>query len=154
MTKRSITHATFVVERTYSASPARVFNAFADPKAKAVWFGGPDDWDTTRSEMDFRVGGRDVDQGGPKGGFVSTYEATYQDIVQNERIITTYVMHLDGNKISVSLATVEFTPEGTGTRLVLTEMGAYLDGWDKPDQREHGTRELLDNLGRYLQVAK
>jgi len=43
MTERSAKHATFVIERTYAASPERVFSAFADPKAKARWFVGPDD---------------------------------------------------------------------------------------------------------------
>ncbi len=38
MTDRSVTHATFVVERRYDASPARVFAAWADPAAKARWF--------------------------------------------------------------------------------------------------------------------
>ena len=31
MTERSVTHATFVIERTYDATPARVFAAWADP---------------------------------------------------------------------------------------------------------------------------
>jgi len=31
MTDRSVTHATFVVERTYPVSPARVFAAWAEP---------------------------------------------------------------------------------------------------------------------------
>ena len=35
MTERSVTHATFVVERSYDASPARVFAAFAEPAIDA-----------------------------------------------------------------------------------------------------------------------
>lgn len=35
MSERSAVHATFSIERTYAAAPARVFQAFADPKAKA-----------------------------------------------------------------------------------------------------------------------
>ena len=38
MTDRSVTHSTFVVERTYAAPPARVFAAFADPAARCAWF--------------------------------------------------------------------------------------------------------------------
>ena len=38
MSERSTEHSTFVVERTYPASPARVFAAWADPAAKARWF--------------------------------------------------------------------------------------------------------------------
>jgi hypothetical protein len=72
MGKRSVTHATFTIERTYDASAARVFNAFADPAAKARWFVGSDEQD------------------------------------------------------------------------------AFLDGYDIPADREHGTGGLLDNLGREL----
>ena len=39
---RYVTHATFSLERSYPAPPARVFAAWADPAAKARWFaGGP-----------------------------------------------------------------------------------------------------------------
>jgi uncharacterized protein YndB with AHSA1/START domain len=37
----SVEHATFVIERRYDASPARVFAAWADPAAKRRWFGNP-----------------------------------------------------------------------------------------------------------------
>jgi len=150
MTKRSVTHATFTIERTYDASPAKVFNAFADPAAKARWFGGPPDWDRLESTMDFRVGGRETSRGGPKGGTVHSFDALYQDIVPNERIVFTYDLHLDDKRISVSLTTIELKPAGGGTKLTFTEQGAFLDGFDDPSVREHGTRELLDALGAAL----
>jgi hypothetical protein len=56
-------------------------------------------------------------------------------------------MHLDDVRISVSLATVELQSAGSGTRLIFTEQGVYLDGYDDAGMREHGTRELLDALG-------
>jgi uncharacterized protein YndB with AHSA1/START domain len=151
MTKRSVTHDTFVLERSYSASPARVFFALSDKQAKAKWFGGPDEWGQGKYEMDFRVGGREISSGGPKGGPVHTFVAVYQDIVPDERIIYTYYMHLDDKRSSVSLATIELRPEGHGTRLVLTEQGAYLDGFDDPSVRMQGMEELLDALGRSLE---
>ena len=64
MPKPSVVHATFAVERTFDATPAEMFNAFADPKAKAQWFGGPDDWERGPREFDFRVGGRERTSGG------------------------------------------------------------------------------------------
>ena len=79
------------------------------------------------------------------------YNCTYQDIVPNERIVTTYEMHLDKSRISVSLATVEFKAAGSGTRLILTEQGGFLDGFDKPERREEGTKGLLDQLGTALE---
>ena len=150
MGERSVEHATFVVERTYDASPARVFAAWADPAEKARWMAGPEEWGPDEFDLDFRVGGREVSRGGPKGGPVHTYEARYQDIVPNERIICAYAVYLDETRISVSLATVEFKPAGAGTRLVLTEQGAFLDGYDDPTLREQGFGQLLDALGEEL----
>jgi uncharacterized protein YndB with AHSA1/START domain len=150
MTERKVTHSTFVVERTYPASPARVFAAFADPKIKDRWFAGPEEWGPDEREMDFRVGGRETSRGGPKGGPVHAFDALYYDIVPNERIVFAYDMHLDDLRISVSLATIELKTDGAGTRLIYTEQGAFLDGFDDPAGREHGTGELLDQLGRVL----
>jgi len=145
--QRSAVHATFAIDRDYPASPARVFKAFADPKAKAQWFGGPEGWDQGERSMDFRVGGREVNAGGPPGGTVHRFEAVYWDIVPNERIIYAYDMHLDGRRISVSVTTIEIKPTATGTHLTFTEQGAFLDGWDHPEMRETGTRDLLEKLG-------
>jgi uncharacterized protein YndB with AHSA1/START domain len=150
MTDRSVTHATFALERSYDASPARVFAAWADPAAKARWFAGPEEWGRDEFELDFRVGGREVSRGGPPGGPVHTYEAVYQDIAPDERIVYSYSMFLDQTLISVSLATVELKAEAAGTRLVLTEQGAYLDGHEDGGERERGTGELLDALGAEL----
>ena len=45
---------------------------------------------------------------------------------------------------------MQLKPEGAGTRLILTEQGAFLDGYDDPALREHGTQGLLDALGASL----
>src|SRR5258708_34599529 len=63
-------------------------------------------------------------------------------------------MHLDERRISLSLETVEFMPEGAGTRMIFTEQDAFLDGYDNAGQREQGTRDLLDNLGAALRRAE
>jgi uncharacterized protein YndB with AHSA1/START domain len=148
---RSVVHDTFVIDRQYSASPARVFHAFADPSAKLRWFGDPDIEQGAQHEIDFRIGGRESIRGSiVDGGPSFTYEALYQDIVEDQRIIYSYEMTMTGQRISVSVATIEFMAESGGTRLILTEQGAFLDGLDTNAAREKGTRELLDGLGRYL----
>jgi uncharacterized protein YndB with AHSA1/START domain len=149
MTERSIRHATFVIGRTYATPPARVFSAWAEPAAKARWFASGDEA-TDEYELDFRVGGREISRGGAPDGQAYTYEARYQDIVPDERIVYMYDMYRDETRISVSLATVELEPEGAGTRLTYTEQGAFLDGEDKPEFREQGTGGLLDALGAEL----
>ena len=147
-TERSVNHATFVVERTLDASPQRVFAAWADPGAKARWFGNPDQG-VDEYELDFQVGGREYNRGAVEGQ-AYTYEARYQDIVPDQRIVYAYDMHLGERRISVSLGTVELEPEGDGTRLTYTEQGVYLDGLDTSEQRQSGTGGLFDALAEHL----
>jgi len=149
MSQRNTTHATFVIERDLPHPPAKVFAAYADPKKKAKWFGGPPEWNSEH-RMDFRVGGKETSTGGPPGEVVHKMSGEYWDIVENERIVMSYEMHLGATRISVSLGTTEIKPNGVGSKLTYTEQGAYLDGYDDAGQREEGTRELLGQLETYL----
>jgi uncharacterized protein YndB with AHSA1/START domain len=146
MSKRSATHSTFVIERDYDASPPRVFAAWADANAKGRWFGPGGE---QQHELDFREGGREHFEA-TVGGAVYSYDALYEDIVADERLVYTYSMHRDGVRMSVSVTTVELLADGDRTRLRFTEQGAFLDGEDTPEQREHGTRELLEKLAEAL----
>ena len=147
MSERSATHATFVIERTYDAAPSRVFAAWADKSAKGKWFGPPEGGGEV--ELDFRIGGREHFEASV-GGALYSYDALYEDIVPDERIVYTYNMHRDGTRMSVSVSTVEMLAAGEGTELRYTEQGVFLDGIDTPQAREHGTAELFDKLGEAL----
>jgi len=148
---RSVVHATFHLERTYDAPVARVWKALTDEKAKQKWFGGtPGRWELLERHMDVRVGGSERLKGRWEGGVVSTFDATYHDVIQHERLIYSYVMHLDDKKISVSLATMQLKAEGAKTTLQVSEQGAFLDGYDDAGSREQGTGHLLDALGASL----
>jgi uncharacterized protein YndB with AHSA1/START domain len=153
--KRSVVHASFTITRHWKASPARVFQAFADQEKKDAWFGGGSDWTPVGRSFDFREGGKEHAAGRWKTGMVSKFDCTYLDIVEpagsaEGRIIYSYVMHLDDRKISVSQACIELFAENGGTKLVLTEYGDYLDGYDDAGSREHGTNFLMDALGKSL----
>jgi uncharacterized protein YndB with AHSA1/START domain len=145
MSDRSVTHATFTLKRTYSATPDRVFAAWADPQAKGRWFAG----DAPGYEMEFRPGGLERN-GGVHGGMRITWESLYREIVIDERIVYTSTLTMDDDLAGASLTTVEFVPEGGGTRVVLVEAGAYLDGREQPEWREEGTGKWLDALATYL----
>ena len=153
MTDRSVVHATFVIERVFNAPPAKVFAAWGDPVAKNRWFAGEygADPDARPMEVDFRVGGTERNTFAAKDGPVFTYEACFRDIVQDERIVLTNHMHSDETRIAVNLVHIQFDAEGTGTRLTLTDQGVYLDGHDRADWREEGTRDELDRLALELE---
>jgi uncharacterized protein YndB with AHSA1/START domain len=150
MSERSVEHATFVVERTYDDAPDRVFAAWSDRRTKARWWGISVDV----HELDFRVGGSELQWGIDPNGNPYTFQALYRDIVPDTRIVYTYDMLRDTTRISVSLATVEFRPDGDATHLVYTEQGAFLDGHDTPARREHGMGGLLDALRAELRTGR
>jgi uncharacterized protein YndB with AHSA1/START domain len=143
MNERFVKHATFVIERTYAAPPERVYHAWADPEAKAKWFSKAD-------IFDFQVGGREYSSGGPPEGPIFTFDAVYQEIIPEQRIVYTYTLDSGDTRVSVSITTIELIQAEGGTKLVFTEQGAFFDGLDTPEVREHGTNELLDALGKAL----
>jgi uncharacterized protein YndB with AHSA1/START domain len=156
MTGRSVIHDTFSIERTYPAARSRVFAAFASAEAKEAWgdTGGlePVEGEAGAEEFDFRPGGRER-FGIKAGGTTMRYDATYYDIVPDQRIVYSYEMYADDARISVTVATIEFTKSGDGTALTVTEQGAYLDGIDGPQApalRKEGVTEMLENLTGYL----
>jgi len=143
----TITNATFVIERVLNASPARVFAAYTSLEAKSAWFKAPSDIETLNRDFDFRVGGKERFHARWPSGMVTDFQATYHDIVENERIILVYDMFNNGDKLSVSLLTLEFRAEGDQTRLIHTEQGSYLiGGAEAVKSREHGTTWHIDNL--------
>ena len=118
MTERSVIHDTFSIERSYPAAPPRVFAAFASEEAKTAWgdTGGIETpADAGPPEFDFRVGGRERFTV-TAGGSTYRYNALYYDIVPDQRIVYSYEMYADGARISVSVATLEFTKTATAPR--------------------------------------
>jgi len=154
MKERSVSHASFEIERSYPVPPARVFAAFADPVKKRRWFREEDASETFEFEMDFRVGGRERSRfrikGGPVDGVLCTNDTTYQDIVPDSRIVLAYTMTLGEKRFSASLATFEMLPSDTGTQFIFTEQAAFFEGADSPEMRKEGWRLLLERLASEL----
>ncbi len=148
MTLRNAKHATFAIERVYPVAPARAFAAWSNKEAKAAWAYCHPEWVPSVHDFDFSVGGREYAVTGPAGGTRHIFDAIYRDIVPDQRIVYAYDMHLDDRRISISLTTVEFFAVAGGTRLVFTEQGVFLDGYDDIAGREEGTRIGLANLDR------
>jgi uncharacterized protein YndB with AHSA1/START domain len=148
---RSVAHGSFHLERHYDAPVERVWWALTDEAAKSKWFvGPPGEWELVERRMDVREGGRELAKGRFRSGVVSTFDASYHDVVRHERLVYSYVMFLDERKISVSLAAVQLAADNGGTRLMVTEQGAFLDGYEDAGLREQGTVCLLDGLGASL----
>lgn len=143
---RSAQHGTIRLERRYKAAPTRVFAAWSEPKARAQW-DVPGRWVIAEQNFDFREGGRELKRFGPKGDPRFAADTLYLDIVPQRRIVFSYSMTSRGEPISVSLTTIEMSPDGQGTKLLLTEQVAFLDGKDNAANREEGLASMLDKIG-------
>jgi len=148
--ERSVVHGSFTLKRVYDAAPGLVFRSLSDPAAKARWFSGGEGYTVVERAMDVRSGGRERLGGRWANGTTTLFDAYYFDVVPNTRLVYAYEMHLNGRKISVSLATMQIKAVAGGTELTVTEQGSFLDGYDDAGSREHGTGLLLDRIGASL----
>lgn len=148
----AVTNATFVIERQLSVPRRRVFAAYANLEAKCAWFKTPTDAEILDRSLDFSVGGKERFRARWPGGLISDFQATYHDIVENERIVLVYDLFHDDKKLSVSLQTIELRAEGDETRLIHTEQASYFSGgMEAVHGREHGTAWHVDNLVAILE---
>jgi uncharacterized protein YndB with AHSA1/START domain len=148
--------AIFTIDRTLKAPPKRVFAAWSTLEAKRKWFAGPASESVEEiREFDFREGGSERLRGRWNSGKISDFRSTYWEIIPDRRIVYVYEMIMDDRiRMSVSLATIEFAPSGTGTRMRVTEQGAFLEPFDPAGDdavgREHGTNWLMDKLAAFV----
>ena len=114
------------ISRHFDAPPAMVYQAFTDPDQLAQWF-GPLVFHVPRDsvDIDVRVGGHwkltMVNNDNPE--WSSPVDSTFIEVVENQLLVGYEVAEgfpgiEDGTKL---MLTIEFTPEGDGTRLNLRQ---------------------------------
>jgi uncharacterized protein YndB with AHSA1/START domain len=104
----SVTHSTFTLEREYAVTPARLFAAFSTKEQREKWFGDPSQPPATW-DFDFREGGREYTSG-EFHGQLSVFDATFHDIVDDERIVFGYNLYVGGAKLSTRLPCAKEAP--------------------------------------------
>lgn len=150
MSQPSVHHDSFTIERTFAATPERVFAAFADPVKKRRWFVEGEGWTVDSYEANFREGGFERSRFRFNDGPEMTNETYYHDIIPGRRIINSYSMTWGGKRISVSLATVDIEPDGAGSRVRFTEQAVFFEGSDGVEGRRQGWTELIGKLEEEL----
>jgi uncharacterized protein YndB with AHSA1/START domain len=156
---QSVNHNTFVIERSFPATPERVFSAFSDPAKKIRWYGDGRTMEVLEFKIDFRVGGHDrtryrTSQDSPLKGAILRNDSYYLEIQPERRIVIAYSMGIetagDNRPFSASIATFEMMPTETGTDLHFTEQSAFFEGADGPEMRKNGWTGLLKKLADAL----
>lgn len=146
MTDEAQHHETFTLERIYPQRKSDVWAAWSIREKKAAWLGA------LQFESDFRAGGSErATFRDSMGEHVNS--ARYFEIKEGERIVLAYSMALEGRVHTVSLATIIFSVEGSGTRLRYTEQMCVIPPSDGLKGRQHGWTFLLDALGTALATS-
>jgi uncharacterized protein YndB with AHSA1/START domain len=162
MQQPTVNHSTFTLERSFPATPERVFSAFSDPAKKIRWYADGRNMEVLEFTMDFRVGGHDCTRyqtakESPLQGVVLRYDTHYLEIQPGRRIVIGYTAGRETAGVNVpfsaSLATFELMPTDTGTDLLFTEQSAFFENADGPEWRKQGWTSLLNKVADFLSEA-
>ncbi len=135
----------FVTTRVLAAAPALVFQAWTDPARMMKWF-APEGMATPLAECDLRVGGRYRVLMRESDGVEHDVSGEYQEIVPDRKLVFTWAWR--NTPEVVSLVTVEFKPEGKGTKLTLRH--ERLADAESRDSHQSGWSGALNKLERLV----
>ncbi|HEY6924117.1 MAG TPA: SRPBCC family protein [Steroidobacteraceae bacterium] len=130
------------VETLVNAPLADVWTAYTTPEDIKQWNAASDDWHTTNSTVDLRVGGKFSSRMEAKdGSFGFDFAGTYTKILPEKLIEYSF-----GDRAAV----VEFVPEVTGITVRVT---FDAETTHSEEQQRQGWQAILNNFARHV-VAK
>lgn len=140
----------FTIELNIPAAPDRVWHAWATRDEFAIWFNLDDDWYLRVPEFDFRVGGGFRAEFGPQGAEPYIEIGKYLKLDEGREIVLSSDMVHQDEVFEVTEVTITIAPDGTGTRLTVTETGIQPDS---VNDRKDGWTATMGSLNRYLTRA-
>ena len=128
------------VEAIVHAPMATVWKAYTTPEDIVQWNAASDDWHTTRSSVDLRVGGEFSSRMEAKDGSAGfDFAGVYTNIVPDRLIEYAF-----GDRH----ARIEFadTPAGVNVKVIFDAEETH-----SPEQQQAGWQAILDNFNRYTE---
>jgi uncharacterized protein YndB with AHSA1/START domain len=131
------------VETLVKAPIAEVWRAYTTPADIKQWNAASDDWHTTKSTVDLRVGGAFSSRMEAKdGSFGFDFAGTYTKIVPNELIEYSF-----GDRMGL----VDFAP---GPKGVVVRVTFDAETTHSEEQQRQGWQAILDNFARHVAAKK
>lgn len=129
------------VEKLVKAPIAKVWSAYTTPADIKQWNAASDDWHTTQSVVDLRVGGQFSSRMEAKdGSFGFDFAGTYTRIEPQTLIAYTF-----GDRAAV----VEFLPVADGVNVRVT-FGA--EAQNPVEMQRSGWQAILDNFAKHVEA--
>jgi uncharacterized protein YndB with AHSA1/START domain len=148
------------LERSYNARIEDVWDLWTTKKGLESWW-GPEGFTTTVRILDLRPGGKfeyAMTATGPEQveamkaaglPLTSAAHGTYTEVTPRRRLAyTTIADFIPGVKPYEVAAQIEFVPEGSAIRIVVTEDAMHNDEWT--EMSKMGMSSSLDKLGKVL----
>jgi uncharacterized protein YndB with AHSA1/START domain len=130
------------IETTIAAPVTKVWAAWTTPADIQQWNAASDDWHTTRSTVDLRVGGLFSSRMEAKDGSVGfDFTGTYTTVDPHRLIVFT----MDDGRV----VRVEFTAGAGGTTVRET---FETEGTHSVEQQRQGWQAILDNFAHHVLV--
>ncbi len=135
-----------VIERTFAAARAMVFEAWTSPEVLRRWWGAGPDWTSPAVEIDLRPGGRYRLSMRDPSGVVRSVGGEYVEVDPPRRLVYTWAWESHGaENDAATLVTVEFREVSPGeTAVILTHTG-FADG-ERRDLHRRGWELCIANL--------
>lgn len=131
------------VERLVKAPMAKVWSAYTTPADIVQWNAASDDWHTTKSTVDLRVGGEFSSRMEAKdGSFGFDFAGTYTKI-EAEKLIE----YRFGDRVGL----VEFFPGAEGVNVRVT---FDAETQNPVDMQRAGWQAILDNFARHVEASR
>jgi uncharacterized protein YndB with AHSA1/START domain len=132
---------TITVETFVKANIDKVWNAWNNPDDIKQWNAASDDWHTTYSEVDLKIGGKFLARMEAKNGsFGFDFSGTYQNIEDHRHI--EYVLE-DGRNVSIKF-------ESSDDEVKITE--TFDEDKDNPiEMQQAGWQAILNNFAKHVE---
>jgi len=132
-----------IVETIVSAPIENVWNTYNSPEHIVKWNTASEDWHTTSSSVDLRVGGKFSSRMEAKdGSFGFDFAGTYTKVIENKLIEYSF-----GERT----ANVEFSEVSTGVK-VRVEFES--EETHSIEQQQQGWQAILNSFTRYTEETK
>jgi uncharacterized protein YndB with AHSA1/START domain len=129
------------VEAIVKAPVAKVWNAYTEPDDIKQWNTASDDWHTTQSSVDLRVGGAFTSRMEAKdGSFGFDFAGTYTKIVPNE-----FIEYSFGDRTGA----VEFITRANGVTVRVT---FDAESENPAEQQRQGWQATLNNFAKHVET--
>ncbi len=129
------------VETTVNAPIANVWSAYTTPEDIKLWNAASDDWHTTMSTVDLRVGGTFTSRMEAKdGSFGFDFAGTYTKLVPNELIEYSF-----GDRTGVVAFIPSAAANGVTVRVTFDAENTHPE-----EQQRQGWQAILNNFAKHV----